>query len=132
MGVDLARQATRGAMHGIGELSEDVGHLARGGIQGVFESLGRTPINSLDMMWGVSYGVIQGADEIGADLGEIAAEAVEESREAAKERGVPEKEATTMAAEGALAAAETLGEEAVSKVREALPDELLPDVEEES
>ena len=131
-GVDLARQATRGAMHGIGELSEDVGHLARGGIQGVFESLGRTPINSLDMMWGVSYGVIQGADEIGADLGEIAAEAVEESREAAKELGVPEKEATTMAAEGALAAAETLGEEAVSKVREALPDELLPDVEEES
>ncbi len=131
-GVDLARQATRGAMHGIGEISEDVGHLARGGIQGVIESLGQTRINNLEMMWGVGYGVVQGADEIGADLGEVASEAIEKTREAARELGVSEEEAASMAAEGALAAAEALGEDAASQVLAALSDELVPDVEDES
>ena len=107
-------------------------HLARGGIQGVFESLGRTPINSLDMMWGVSYGVIQGADEIGADLGEIAAEAVEESREAAKELGVPEKEATDHGGGGCPGrGGDPRRGSSLQGPREALPDELLPDVEED-
>lgn len=53
-------------------------------------------------------------------MARAATEVIAGSREAARELGISQEEAAAQAEEGVLAAAETLGPEAVAEVREAL------------
>lgn len=57
---------------------------------------------------------------MGADVGQVATEAIEGAKEAAQELGISEDEAAARAAEGVLAAAESLGPEALAEVKNVL------------
>ena len=123
-GLELARHATRGAVHVGDDLTDQVGRAARGAVLGTLRSLTRRKVPFLVALRGAGYGVVQGALEGGRNAGEATAEALEAARQAAQELGVSAEAADTALATGMLEAAEASGEEALLEVREALPAEL--------
>jgi hypothetical protein len=124
-GIEVARQAARGSIHAIDKIARvDVGQLAYHAVIGVTQALRRSRMDSRDALRGAGYGVVQGAEEIHADLGDVAIQAVEAAKEIAAEIGLPEEVAVAEAEKGALEAAETLGPEAVDRVKDALAGEV--------
>ena len=123
-GLELARHATRGAVHAGNDLGEQAGRVARAAAAGTIRALGQMPVQTLDAMHGVGYGIVQGALESGNDPAEAAAAAVEAAREVAPEVGMSEQEATTAAAAGILDAATASGDEALAAVLRAIPEGL--------
>ena len=123
-GLELARHATRGAVHVGDDLTDQVGRAARGAVLGTLRSLTRRKVPFLVALRGAGYGVVQGALEGGRSAGEATTEALEAARQAAQELGVSAAVADTALATGMLEAAEASGEEALLEVREALPAEL--------
>ena len=123
-GLELARHATRGAVHVGDDLTDQVGRAARGAVLGTLRSLTRRKVPFLVALRGAGYGVVQGSLEGGRSAGEATAEALEAARQAAQELGVSAAAADTALATGMLEAAEASGEEALLEVREALPAEL--------
>jgi MFS family permease len=124
-GIEVARQAARGAMHVVDSQPLPLDNLVGAVTAGVVKVSTQAGVNPLDGILGVSEGVIQGAMETGADLSETTRKTLEAARKVATSAGVPEGAAMQRAAEGALRAAEGIGLEAVAEVADALPDELL-------
>ena len=123
-GLELARHATRGAILAGSELEGQAARVARAAAMGAIRTLDRTSVQTLDVLHGVGYGVVQGSLESGRDPGEAAAAVVEAAREAATELGITEREATEAAAAGILSAAADAGQQALTDVRRAIPEEL--------
>jgi hypothetical protein len=63
---------------------------------------------------------MQGADGVGADVAEAAAQTLEGAKEAARALGLPEKEVVVQVTQGTLVAAESIGPEAAQRIRIAL------------
>jgi hypothetical protein len=124
--ADIARHASRGAMRAVDGVTGDVGSLAKGAFLGTISALGKTITNPRELLRGVGYGTVQGASETGADLTQTTVQAIEGARGTARELGIPEGEAAAQAAQGMLAAAASLGPEALAQVRQGLAREGLP------
>jgi MFS family permease len=122
-GLDIARHATRGAIHAVDEIGSGVGHLTKESVIGVLNALGRADVDPLDVFQGAGYGAMQAAGESGADLGDAASQAVEGAREAAQDLGLSEDDAAAQATIGIIEAAEAQGEEALEQVKSALSDD---------
>jgi len=120
----IAREAARGAMHAVDEVTLNIGHLSHDVVLAVTRSIRHPRISPQDVIREASYGVVRGAGEASADIGEAALQAVEAAKELAKQSGLSQEAAASQAAQGAMEAAETLGPEAVNSVRNALPDDL--------
>ncbi len=123
-GLELARHATRGAVHVGDDLTDQVGRAARGAVLGTLRTLTRRQVPFLVALRGAGYGVVQGALEGGHSAGEATTEALEAARQAARELGVSEEAANTAFVVGAMEAAEASGEQAVQEIRQAFPTEL--------
>jgi MFS family permease len=131
-GLELAREATRGAVHAVSGVTDDVQTVTRGAVRGTLNALGKTVGNTGEVLWGAGYGVVQGAVEAGTDLASTVRHAVQEARESAKGLGISEAEAAAEVARGAVQAAEAHGPDTAAKVKEAVLDELLENVLPES
>jgi len=129
-GIEVARQAARGAIHATNEKPLDVEQLAHPVMVGVVQASSEAGVAPQDAILGASQGIIHGAAETGIDLGVAAVQAVTAAREVAAQTRLPEELAALAAAEGALQAAKTIGPEAVAKVRESLPQEIASDIKE--
>ncbi len=127
-GFEVARQAARGSIHAIDKIAHmDVGQLAYQAVTGISQAMRRSRVDARDAIRGAGYGVVQGADEVQADLGEVALQAIEAAKEAASDAGLSEEVAAAEAAQGAMEAAESLGPEAVAQVEAKLDEEGLSD-----
>jgi len=124
-GVEITREAARGAMHAVDEKSLSVKNLAHTVATSVVEASSRAGVSPMNGVLGASQGIIQGSAETGADLGEATLQTIEAAKEVAAHIGLSEEAAVDKAAEGALQAAEAIGPEAVAEVVEALPEEIL-------
>ena len=124
-GVEITRQAARGAMHVVDEKPLAVEQLVSPIITGVVKVSSQAGVNPLNGILGASQGVIQGAAETGTDLGDATLQTIEAAKEIAAQTGLSEESAVAKAAEGALQAAEAIGPEAVAQVAESLPEEVL-------
>ena len=123
-GLELARHATRGAVHVSDDLTDQVGRAARGAVLGTIRTLTRRQVPFLVALRGAGYGVVQGTLESGGSAADAATQALEAARQAAEELGVSPEAADTAFVSGAMEAAEASGEQAVQTVREAFPTEL--------
>ena len=95
----------------------DVSEIAREAVIGVMGAGAKTDADPEDSLKAAGQGVMQGAVETGADLGEVACRAIEAARDVARHIGLPEDIAAIRAAQGILEAAEAVGPEAVAKVQ---------------
>ncbi|MFH1087473.1 MAG: MFS transporter [Chloroflexota bacterium] len=125
--TEIARQAARGAMHAVGETMAEVDQVVRPAVVGIVHALDEAHVSPYDALRGAAYGVVEGAGETGADVGRAATEAVAVAREIARALHLKEEEATQQAVRGALEAAQALGLQAVTQIKEALPNELMPE-----
>jgi MFS family permease len=125
-GSEVARQTARGTMHAATNTDLDVGHLARSAVLGIASTFRRHEVIPRQALRGAGYGVVQGAGEMGADLGKAAVSAVEAGKEVAEQAGLGEKEAAAYVAQGALDAAAAMGGEALTAVKASLPEDVLP------
>jgi len=125
-GIEITRQAARGAMHVVNEKPLAMEQLAGPVITGVVQASSKAGVNPLNGILGASQGIIQGAAETEADLGAAALQTMEAAREVAAQAGLSEEVAVAKAAEGVLLAAEAIGPEVVAEVAESLPEEVLP------
>jgi MFS family permease len=124
-GAGVAREAARGAMHAVDEVTFNMEHLSHDVVLAITRATRHSQIKPQDVLREASYGVVRGAGETSADVGEAALQAVEAAKEVADQSGLSQELATCQAAQGAIEAAVTLGPEAEKRVREALPAELL-------
>ena len=122
-GLELARHATRGAVHVGDDLTGQVGRVARGAVLGTLRTLVGQQVSAIEALHGAGYGAVQGAIEAGEDPGEAAAQAVEAAREAAPELGLAADEAAAALSTGLLDAAAASGERALESVQQVLPVE---------
>ncbi len=123
-GAELARHATRGAVHAAGDVGSQVGNVARGALLGTLRALTDEQVDPAASLHWAAYGVIQGAIEADRDVAEAARATIETARDAASDLGVDEKEAVTAAAEGMVAAARAAADFTVAELLEALPGDL--------
>jgi hypothetical protein len=126
-GVEITRQAARGALHAADGTPLAVENLVVPVTKGVVKVAGQAGVNSLNGILGTSQGIIQGAFEAGVDLGLITKRMLEAARKTATQSGLSEKEAVAKATEGILEAAAALGADTLARVKEALPVEALPE-----
>ena len=112
-------------MHAFHDVGLELGHVTSQALMGAVSALGKTSADPLDILWGAGYGSIQGADEAGADLSEVAIHAVEAARDVSSELGVSESDAVSATARGIVDATRALGTEAASRVRETVLDAFL-------
>jgi hypothetical protein len=118
--LDVAKQAARGAMHSLDEMSVNVGFLTRQTVLGVVKGLSGRKDAGKDALSGAVYGAVQGAHETGASMSETVTHAVEAAKEAASATDMDEATAVRMARNAALDAGRDLGPEAHAQVRAAL------------
>lgn len=119
-GAALARQAARGAMKAVNEVTGEVGELARRAVVSVLNDLARTAGDIQDAVSGAAYGAVLGAGEMGADVVQAAIHAIAGAKEVAGRLGLSEEEATAQAVQGALQAAETLNPQAAARLKDVL------------
>ena len=123
-GLELARHATRGAILAGNDLGEQAERVARAAATGAIRTLDRYPVQSMDALHGVGYGVVQGALESGNDPAEVVASVLDAAREVAPELGMTEDEAAAAAASGILSAAAAAGEDTLAAVSRVIPPDL--------
>ena len=122
-GLELARHATRGAVHVGDDLADQAGRVARGAVLGTLRTLAGQAVSPHDALRGAGYGAVQGSVEVGEDPGEAAVQALEAAREAAPELGLAADEAAAALSAGLLDAAAASGERTLESVRRVLPAE---------
>ena len=120
-GLELARHATRGAIHAGNDIGEQAERVARAAVTGTVRTLAQMSPDTLDAMHGAGYGIVQGSLEAGNDPSEVAAAAVEAARQIAPELGISEQEAVAAVATGILNAAEAAGEDTLASVQRSMP-----------
>ncbi|HEY77849.1 MAG TPA: MFS transporter [Dehalococcoidia bacterium] len=126
-GVEIARQAARGAMHVIDDKPLVVDQLTTSVVISVVEAVQKTGVPPADAILGTSQGVVQGAMETNINLSTAARHVIAAARQMAAKSGLPEEMAVARATEGMLQAAEAIGPEAVAEVAEYLfEEETLP------
>jgi hypothetical protein len=123
--VDIAEQASRGAMQGAVESEKDTVSLIRPTVTGIINSLARTKADPEDTIHGISRGIIHIAAESGVDLGVAVRETVESVQDAAHRFGLDEKEAALEAAHYALTAVGEIDMVEEERIRQALSREML-------
>ena len=99
--------------------------VSRGAVLSTIRSLAGRSVPARHSLRGAGYGEVQGAVEGGEDPGASAAAALGAARELAAELGVTSAEAAAALASGAIEAATASGEDTLTAVRAALPDEFL-------
>jgi MFS family permease len=120
-GVEIVRQATRGAMHAADDTPMTAERLVIPVTTGMVKIASEAGVNPLNGISGASQGAIQGAVETGANLGTVTGQIMEAARKVAAQSGVSEEAAIARATEGVLEVAKTLGPGAVARIKEALP-----------
>ena len=124
VGLDLTRQAARGAMHGSRQMAGRLENVARGSLLGSVRAAVGNRIRPDEALRGAAYGIVEGAIEAGTDPGAAADLAVEAARELASELSLSEQEAVQLASHAALDAAASESSEASDIVRQVLPDDV--------
>jgi MFS family permease len=125
-GLEVARQTARGSIHAVDKMAQaDVGQLVHRAVLAVTQAMRRSRVDSKDALRGAGYGVVKGAEEVQADLGDAAVQAVEAAKEIAPEVGLAEEVAMTEAAKGAIEAAQDIGPDAVKQIQQSLPEQIL-------
>ncbi|MFC1900717.1 MFS transporter [Chloroflexota bacterium] len=125
-GLEIVKHTTRGAMHAVDDRPLKTERLVTQVMEGVIAASDDAGIRAEDIIMGANQGIVQGAIETGTDVTEVVKHAMKAVRKTSREMGMSEDEALSMAAEGALQAAESLGSEVVAEVVEAIPEEHLP------
>jgi len=124
-GIEITRQAARGAMHAADDTALTVEKMVLPVATGVVKIASQAGVDPLNGISGASQGIIQGAVEAGADLNRITSQTIKAARKTATESGLSEEAAVSKATEGALQAAEAIGANTVNQVREAISVEAL-------
>ncbi len=119
-GIEIARQAARGAMHAVNNQPLAVEQLTNLVLAAVVEASRKAGVQPEDAMLGASQGIIQGATETNIDLGTATAHIIGAAKQIAAQTDLSEDVAVAIATEGALQAAEAIGPEAVAEVAEYL------------
>jgi MFS family permease len=125
-GIEVTRHVARGAMHVVNEKTVETESLARSVMESVVTVSSHAGTRPEDAILGASQGIIQGAAETSADLGTATLHAIETARRVAAQVSLSEQEAVAKAVEGVLQAADALGPEALARVTESIPEEILP------
>ncbi|MCE2502197.1 MAG: MFS transporter [Dehalococcoidia bacterium] len=124
-GLELARHATRGAMHAGDEFVDQLERVTRGSVMGALRTLDYLEVDPLETLHGAGYGSVQGALESEQDLAQVAGAVIEAARDVASELGLDEREAAAAVAGGMISAAEAAGQDNLDALRESLPPELV-------
>ncbi|MBM3935202.1 MAG: MFS transporter [SAR202 cluster bacterium] len=119
-GAEVARHATVGALHAVGDVGENLEKLTHEVVTGTLDALAKSSIDPTDALWGVGYGSVQGATAAGADPTEVAAQAIESARKAAGGLGLTEDHAIAIASKGAMDAATEMDGNTASQVKQKL------------
>ena len=119
-GIEITRQAARGAMHVVDEKPLAVENLVGPVAKSVVKASSKAGVNPLNGVHGASQGVIQGAIETNTDVTAAMVQTIEAAKEVAKQTGISEDSAVLKAAVGALEAAQAAGPEVVESVKKAL------------
>ncbi|MBM3925227.1 MAG: MFS transporter [SAR202 cluster bacterium] len=120
-GYQVARHVARGAMHASDEVKEEVGHAAHQTMVSVFDVLAEgAKADHEQVLWGAAYGLLEGAEEIGADLFDTAGQALKSAKEIAEQTGLEPDAVASQVATGLSLAARARGPEAVAKVDAAI------------
>jgi len=122
--TETARQTVRGALHAINNTPEKIGQLAMPAVVGTVKAMNKVRVNPYDALHGAGYGVVEGSIEIGADLGHAVRGTIGGTQEIVKALHLDEKAAIERSVHGMLEAAQVLGNQAVERVKTALPDDL--------
>jgi hypothetical protein len=94
--IEITREAARGAMHAADSQPVPPEKLVGPVTSGVVEATSKAGIDPLESLLGASKGVIQGAVETGANLGETTIQTLEAARVIAANTGVPERAASSV------------------------------------
>ena len=119
-GIEITRQAARGAMHAVDDKPLAVENLVIPVVTSVVDASGKAGVSPLNGVHGASQGVVQGAIETSTDVTAAVRETIEAAKEIAKQTGVSEDSAVVKATVGALEAAQSAGSKVVESVKEAL------------
>ena len=119
-GIEITRQAARGAMHAVDDKPLAVENLVIPVVTSVVKASSKAGVNPLNGVHGASQGVVQGAIETSTDVTAAVRETIEAAKKIAKQTGVNEDSAVLKATVGALEVAQSAGEEVVESVKEAL------------
>lgn len=120
-GYQVARHVARGAMHASGEIAEEVGHSAHQTMVSIFDALAKGATTDQEqILWGATYGLLEGAEEIGADLFDTADQALKSAKEIAEQKGLEPDAVASQVATGLSLAARARGPEAVAQVDAAI------------
>ncbi len=119
-GVEITRQAARGAMHVVDDKPLAVENLVIPVVTSVVKASSKAGVNPLNGVHGASQGVVQGAIETSTDVTAAVRETIEAAKEIARQTGISEDSAVLKATVGALEAAQSAGTEVVESVKEAL------------
>jgi MFS family permease len=122
-GVEVSRQAARGAMHVVEEKSVDVEQVEGAIVTSVIKAVTRAGVDPEDAILGTSQGIIEGASETHSDVSSAARKTVESAVKVSKQIHSSEKSVIAKVVEGTLQAAETISPEAVAQVKKSLPPE---------
>jgi len=119
-GVEITRQAARGAMHVVDDKPLAVENLVIPVVTSVVKASSKAGVNPLNGIHGASQGVVQGAIETSTDVTAAVRETIKAAKEIAKQTGISEDSAVLKATVGALEAAQAAGPEVVESVKKAL------------
>jgi MFS family permease len=120
-GYQVARHVARGAMHATDEVKEEVGHAARQTMVSVVDALAQgAQADHEQILWGAAYGLLEGAEEVGADLFDTADQALKSAQEIAEQTGLEADQVASQVATGLSLAARARGPEAVAQVDAAI------------
>ena len=123
--IEFARQSARGAFHAIDETPGEFEQMLGPAIVGIVSAMHKAHINPYDALRGAAYGTIEGASETGRDLARTTNAVIAGAKETARALHIKEEDAAQQAVRGALEAAHMLGPEAVARIQETLPRELM-------
>jgi hypothetical protein len=125
-GIEIARQAARGALHAADGKPLEAGHLEKAAVIGVVKASHQAGVRPEDAVLGAIEGIVQGAAETNLDVGDAVIQAIEATRRVAAQTGLSIEVAVERATQGALLAAEALGPEAMARVKEVLLKQDIP------
>jgi len=116
--IEITASIARGAMHAGDEKHEKLENLTTSIANSIIRAASGAGIDPEDAIIGTSQGIIQGAVEIKADIGEAVQQTIETAREIAARTNLPEERAVAKAIEGMEQAADGIGKEVAAQVRD--------------
>jgi MFS family permease len=117
---DFTEQAAEGAMQAAVESSKDTVNLIRPAVLGITGAMSETASNPVDIVQGLSEGVIKGVAGSGEDLTYSVNEILESIRDAAIKLGLDEKKANELATQTVLSILHDVDPETENKMRQSI------------